>query len=216
MRTDREILTTLKNPSATIDELRTAEEELWLRYKMMVNKNWNILANQLDHSAAVLDAEDDFRSEAFFAMKKAVAAINLDKIRDDNWKFLGYYRLYLKTVRGQFIKNIKRAHKQERSLYAPALKGSGEILITDNDQSLIEDSASMDPLQVALHNESETQVNAAIAACLVKWDSKRKQIFEMRERGMSKGAIAKLYEVHPATITHYLNSMRMDLEQLMY
>jgi len=44
------------------------------------------------------------------------------------------------------------------------------------------------------------------------WNAKRQQIYRWREQGISKSNIAKKLEVHPATITYYMQSMQKDLE----
>jgi len=213
--TDREILQAIRNEATSEVERKRLTEVLWMQYKLLVHKNWATLRKQMNNSSAVLDVEGDYYSEAYIAFTKALAAINIDKIRDDNWKFLGYYRWYLKNVRTAFISKIRRTANNEVAL-TKNRRGSDKdaIMLPDVASSDVAlDMEMLDPLAMVVRRESEERCERAVDVCLARWDATRQSIFKMRQEGQSKGDIAKVLQVHPATITYYLNSMRRDMEQ---
>ena len=213
---DREILTQLKDQDvsrATKLELKT---ELWGRYSRLVHKNWAILRKQMDNSSIILEQEDDYYSEAYIAFNKALDAIKLEKIRDDKWKFIGYYRLYLKNVRTAFISKTRQRVKHEVANEIPSRGGPESDVLTLTDIASAEAAvltAKLDPLNSLLQSEAENNCSRAVRLCMEKWDPTRKKIFRLRESGSTKGDVAKALGVHPATITYYLKGMRADMEE---
>lgn len=213
--TDRDILLELRNSESSAERKQQLTEQLWSQYEMLVHKNWAILRRQLGSSPLILDQKEDYYSEAFVAFTKALEAINVEKIRDDNWKFLGYYRWYLKNVRTAFVSKTLRVYKNEVPLTVKTRGGQDSFLIL-TDIASKEAAITMeglDPLVQVVQRESEDRCISAVNACMAKWDATRQRIFQLREEGVAKGAIAKALEVHPATVTYYLNSMRQDIEQ---
>ena len=109
---DRELVTQLKATGS-----KALQEELWTRYQNLVHKNWAILRRQMDNSALILGMKDDFYSESFVAFRKTLDAVNMTKVHDDNWKFLGYFRLYLKNVRSDMISDLIKTYHHEKSYF---------------------------------------------------------------------------------------------------
>lgn len=209
--TDREILTQLRDKSTPVSTKKRLEEVLWTQYSRLVHKNWAILRKQMSNSAMILNQEDDFYSEAYIAFKKALAAIKLDKIKDNNWKFLGYYRLYLKNVRTAFIGKTVRLAAHETNL---SMEDAGEDTLLSRAAFNHSDpsDAVLDPLALVIQREGELNCDRAIEQCMSIWDEKRQQIFLLRQQGVTKSNIARELQVHPATITYYLKGMKLDME----
>jgi len=207
--TDRELITQLK--CSTGDIHKALLKVLYLRYEDLIHKNWAILRKQMDNSSLVMNVKDDFYSESFIAMIKALEAIKLDKIKDDKWLFLGYFRLYLKNVRSDFIDKIMKTNRAEKSFYVET--DDGEVPRIDFYTDVIDiEGHKFDPVEITERHMAEQRCMTAVAKCMSKWDDKRKDIFHKREQGISKSAIAASLNCHPATITYFLQSMKKDLE----
>jgi hypothetical protein len=192
-------------------ENTAAKAELWSRYQNLVHKNWFILREQMQNSIFVRDIKEDFYMEAYIALEKALHAVNLEKIYDDKWKFLGYYRLYLKNVRTELIKKI-RDRAREKPLFVET--DSSESCQTDLSPLLIEESAHRDdPQEIYIQVEGADRVRKAVAYCKNElWDEKRRTIFDLRAKGILKQDIALKLGIAAPTLTYYLNQMREDLE----
>lgn len=209
---DRKLLEALKgNPS--VAEKKELEEELWERYQNLVHKNWNILRKQMNNSSQIWAAQDDYYSDAYIAMKKCIKAIDLNKIENDKWKFVGYYRFYLKNVRSKIIKDISRLARTEKSMVLET-DSHGEISLADiamahNDNFTVYD----DPADLLVKKESQDHCDNAVDVCKKSWNEVRNKIYRLREEGVNKRAIATELGVHPATITYYMRGMKKDIEE---
>lgn len=210
---DRDLLIAIK----ATDNHPELVKALWDRYQNLIHKHWSILRKQLDNSSRILSSKDDFYSECYIAFMKAVDAINLDKIRDDNWKFLGYLRLYVGNVRNAMIDRILRVAENETSLFAENSEGD-EIIRTDISHISIENSIGRiaNPEEAVINEEAEDRCKRAVAQCMSTWDEKKREIFLLREKGVSKSNIATVLGVHPATITYHLKIMKGDLENKLF
>lgn len=209
---DRQLLTALKSGKDT----KNLQTELWIRYENLVHKNWAILRRQMDNSALIMNAKDDFYSESFLAFLKAIDAIDLSKIYDDKWKFIGYFRLYLKNVRSDIISAILKQYSHEKSFYVEGADGEEVARLDISPESAPEEFARYDPVEQTEKALAEARCKRAVAACMRQWDSKRRQIFSWREEGVGKSVIAQRLGCHPATITYHLDVMKKDLEAKLY
>jgi len=199
MLSDKELLVIIKTDKTKADK---ALYELWTRYQNLVHKNWSILRKQLNNSAAIIENRDDFYSESYIAFRKAVDAINLSKIYDDKWKFVGYFRFYLKNLRTEMISNVLKKYQVETSLYAK--KDGDEFVVTDLYEDLNQSYNPEKDLENKLLMES-------INKCMQLWDSKKKQIFEWRMQGIPKSVIAARLHVHPAAVSYHLKEMKTTI-----
>ncbi len=203
---DRELVTQLKATGS-----KALQEELWTRYQNLVHKNWAILRRQMDNSALILGMKDDFYSESFVAFRKTLDAVNMTKVHDDNWKFLGYFRLYLKNVRSDMISDLIKTYHHEKSYFVETSTGE-EVARIELSSDTTPENHKFDPVTISENNEGQRRCEEALASCMSHWNAKRQQIYRWREQGISKSNIAKKLEVHPATITYYMQSMQKDLE----
>lgn len=184
---------------------------LWFRYENQVHRHWAILRRQLSNSSMILELESDFYNEAYVAFTKAVAAIDLKKIRDDKWKFVGYFKYYLTNLRTEFITKLVRQYHTERPFYAETEEGSvPRIELTVNDTY---EHTMYSPETVLERKLEEQKVHSAVAHCMKRWDTRRRDIFKLRKQGLAKGEVAAKLNVHPATITYHLQAMKQDLQK---
>lgn len=212
---DREILTSLKQDLPQ-EERKRLEDLLWNRYQRLIHKNWGVLKRQMNNSGQILSRENDYFSDAYIAMRKCIDAINLSKIEDDNWKFVGYYRFYLRNVRSNIIRTLNREYHNECSL---AVEGEDhrEVSLVDLMISHSEELTHQnDPAEIMVHNEEQRTCDLAVSQCMKSWNDIRKEIFSLREEGVPKKKIADKLKVHPATITYYMKGMKKDLEAALH
>lgn len=207
---DRQILLEIKSKPG-INRNNELETILWKRYQRLIDKNWNILKKQMNHSSLILSEEDEFYSEAYVAFRKCIEAINVDKIDNDNWKFLGYYRLYLKNVRTTLIKRVVLKAKKEKCIEYK-IDDRGDVLLSDfmvahSDLFVVND----DPSDLLVQKESLDTYNAAINKCKENWSGTKREIYDRKLEGDSNSDIARSLKVHPATITYYIKLMRKDV-----
>jgi hypothetical protein len=209
---DRDILISLKsNPPD--EERKYLENILWVRYQRLIHKNWGILKRQMNNSSQILAKEDDYFSDAYIAMKKCITAIDISKIENDNWKFVGYYRFYLRNVRSHIITTINKEYHNECSLTIES-DDQREVSLVDLMVSHSKELANQnDPAEIVVHTEEQRVCDLAVASCMQSWNDIRRQIFSLREEGIPKKKIADRLQVHPATVTYYMKGMRADIEK---
>jgi len=204
---DRELLAAIK---ATGDKMLL--QSLWDRYANLVHKNWAILRRQMDGSGLIMNMHDDFYSESYIAFRKAVDAIDLSKVRDDKWKFIGYFRFYLKNVRADMISLLLKRYQHEKSFYLETADGDEVARIDTMPEVIDTEGMKFDPVEITERRAAEERCELVVRECKQGWDDRRKQIFSLREAGIAKHVIAETLKVHPATITYYLQSMKKDIE----
>jgi hypothetical protein len=178
---------------------------LWNKYDKLVHKHWHVLRRQLNTSSIIMDYKDDFYSDAYIAFRKAVAAVDLKKINDDNWKLLGYFGWYLQTLRTNLVKSVIRKYDNEESLYISNPNQDHEILKTD----LHYDTLSPDIADEIVACEDIYTIRS-------RWDKPRQFVFDQRVQGVPKKDIAAALGVHPSMVSFYLRSMKKDLSSVSY
>ena len=184
-----------------------SERVLWDRYQNLVHKHYHIMERQMNHSPQVKEQRDDFYSESYLAFRKAVRAVDLEKIRDDKWKFVGYFRFYIMNLRNDMINQIVRKYHHEKPM----------VVVSDSEQEL-----NRSDLQVSLeegqYGSTEEILNRiaeeqATKICFQKWDTKKKFIFNQKKNGLNNTEIAKLLDVNCATITYHMQNMAKDFRE---
>ena len=190
------------------------KQDLWERYIKLVHKNWHILKKQLQESSHIMNAEDDYYMEAYIAFEKTLQAVDLSAVYNDKWKFLGYFRLYLKNVRSSMINEIINTVQHEQAISITT--EDGEISRTDLSEILVEKSSWQDnPESIYIMNQGQELVDDAVDYCFRYWDEKQKLIYKLRLDGVLKQDIAKQLGITPSTLTYHMNKMRDDLEDAM-
>ena len=183
---------------------------LWLRYENQVHKQWAVLRRQMNNSSLILEYHDDFYSEAYIAFCKAVNAVDLEKVRDDKWRFVGYFFFYLQNLRTDTITLMLHRAKREISLYVETDEGE----VSRVDLEPLEDGRAYGNPEADLMAKADTaRVQEAVNHCMSIWDDRKKEIYRLRQEGYAKGVAAEKLGVHPATITYHLQMMQKDLEK---
>jgi hypothetical protein len=165
----------------------------------------------MNTSSSVISLKEDFYSESFLTFDKALSAIKLSKIRDDNWKFLGYYGYYLNSTKNTFARNIIKKYRHETALEVPASDADQKtILLSDLSQHGVSQSAED---EIVLHDET-SRIQKAIKKCNTKlWTSEQKQIFALRAGGESVKSICTLIGISSWKYKKLLDEMKVVLDQ---
>jgi hypothetical protein len=104
---DRALVSYIKESGVEEPNRNQAEYILYKRYENFLHKHWHSLSKQLYSSGGTLQGlRDDFYSETYFVFKRALKAVDLQKVRDDNWKFLGYFGFYLSNYRNKYAEKV--------------------------------------------------------------------------------------------------------------
>lgn len=207
--TDQELIAGIKSTAG--ESQKALLDTLWRRYENQVHKHWAILRKQMNSSCLVLELHDDFYGEAYIAFYKAIKAIKLDKIRDDKWRFVGYFKYYLTNLRGEFITKMRKQASSETPFYVET--ADGEVAKIELAPGVEYEQSANSPEEILGKKLEEERTQLAVQHCLQTWDARRREIFQLRQQGFAKGEVADQLGVHPATITYHLQVMKQDLEQ---
>jgi hypothetical protein len=197
--TDREIVRRIKeggdSPAA-----QQLIYHLYRRYDLFVHKHWGYVMRQL-RGRVSSDIRDDFYSESYIAFIRALNAVSMSKIRDDNWKFLGYYGYFLLNKRKNFIKEILERRREELPLHktkTPSDQVTGAYITEDDfhkfnvHQPVLKHTISLTRSgeELCIQKDISSKVYSAIKNCKdTVWSEEERQIFTMKERGESPSTI---------------------------
>ncbi len=206
---DRDLVFEIKNGSESAQK----KWVLFKRYERLIHKHWHRLRYALDNSGYVQDTKEDFYSEAFITFCATLDAINLDKVRDDKWKFLGYFRWYLSNQRNSAAKRIIRKHQKETPIEVavenPKSVRPRSVYITDSFDHLSAPSAE----ESFIMKEETDRFWSALKRCKSKiWSSQEVEIFNRRERGESLGVIGESLNISTPTLRKRLSAMLLTLK----
>jgi len=207
---DRDLIYEIKNNQETSSKNRWI---LFKRYENLIHKHWHGLRNTLDNSRYVQDVKDDFYSDAFITFCSALDAINLDKVRDNKWKFLGYFGWYLSNQRNSSARRIIKKHQKETAIEIavenPRSSRPKNIYITDSFDHL----SSLSTEEEVIKNDESQRFWTALNRCKTKiWSSVESEIFDRREKGESIGTIGQSMKLSTPIIRKTLSSMLSTLK----
>jgi len=178
---DRALVTLIKT-SENKEEERNARHVLYHRYERFVHKHWHSLNGRLNRSPIALELKNDFYAESYIVFEKALKATKLSKIRDDKWKFLGYYGFYLSTLKNNFVKRAVQKYHNETSIEAPVESASRPVLLSDMAEAGVIPSAEDQVIQ----KDQQRRFWKALTQCQsTVWDGTRRTIWERRAAGVS-------------------------------
>ena len=209
---DRQIVTAIKTTPGT-PYAQELTYELYQRYLNFVHKHWHALSRTLNASHLVLDIKDDFYSESYVSFTKALNATNITKIKNNNWKFLGYFGFYLSNQRKTFAKRLIQKYHMETPLEVSEVSdGAGEKTILLSDISLQGATASAE--ESFIEDDSRRRFWSGLSYCRESlWSSTEKHIFDMREKGESIRAICDKLQISPWKYNKILATMKDQLTQ---
>ncbi len=179
---DRVLVTNIKTTRDPV-QVQRMKHQLYSRYSRLVHKHWHGLTKQMNSSPAVLRMKEDFYSESYETFNKALNAVSLDKIKNDQWKFLGYFGFYLSATRNRYARNIVKQYKNEtpieiktpntadRSVYLPDLSHEGTSRSAEDE---------------AIAKDEKKRFWKALKKCQTEiWTEEQNQIFRLRSKKTS-------------------------------
>jgi len=202
----------VKRIKASQDErqIKDMTHALYIRYMNFIHKHWHALSRQLNTSHLVRDIKEDFYSESFVSFSKALAAIDTTKIKDNKWKFLGYFGFYLSNQRNSSAKKIIKKYQAETPIEIPEASGERTIYLSD-----ISEKGSVSSAEDTFMKEDQRkQFWSGLSYCKDSlWNDTEKQIFEMREKGNSIKAICNQLQMSQWKCKKILGCMKEQFKE---
>ncbi len=201
---DVSLVTSIKT-SSDESQVREMTHVLYTRYSNFVHKHWHSLSRQLNGSHQVQDVKDDFYSESYVSFSRALAAIDITKIKNNKWKFLGYFGFYLSNQRNTFAKKIIKKYQAETPIEIPEASGDRTIYLSD----ISEKGAVSSAEDAYMEEDQRKRFWQGLSYCKNKlWSDTEKQIFNMRENGKSIKVICETLSMSPWKCNKILTQMK--------
>jgi hypothetical protein len=185
---------------------------LYCRYNNFVHKHWHALSRDLNASHLVQDVKDDFYSESYVSFTKALNAIDVSKILNNNWKFLGYFGFYLSNQRKTFAKKIIQKYHTETPLEvseASCSDGDRTVLLSD----IVDAGTVSSAEETFIEDDTRRRFWSGLSYCKeTVWGDIEKRIFTMREKGESIRTICGELDMSPWKYNKILDTMKQQLE----
>lgn len=215
---DRELVSLIKSLENEENNYlyNLACEVLMGRYEQQIHKNWWKLRAQMNNSQIIDSLKEEYYSEAQEAFWTAIQKINLDKVRDDNWKCVGWIDFYLRNVRTKMIKDTLQKGKIKSLTSMKEEEGVDESLLVDPDVELAywEDIGYKTEPSYAYEITEANEICAnAVAYCRNGWDSYKNQIFDYLQEGKTRAEIAKIMGENPMKIYQVATNMKKDMKK---
>lgn len=205
---DRDLVSKIKS---TIDreEEREARHVLYRRYERFVHKHWHSLNSRMNRSSAVMEQKNDFYAESYVVFEKALRAVNVSKIRDNKWKFLGYYGFYLSTLKNNFAKGIVNQYHNETAIEIPISSTSKNMILSDMSEAGIVPSAE----DVVIKQDQQRRFWSALTQCQSTiWDDTKRVIWNRRAAGVSIKETCEELNISTWRFNKILSEMKTQLD----
>lgn len=207
---DRQLVETIK-ASTDPKQIAAMRYALYARYEKFVHKHWHKLSSQLNASRATMEVKDDFYNESFVTFTTALDAVSVTKIRDNNWKFLGYYGFYLSNQRKSFARKVIQKHRHETSLEAPNPESPNSTIYLSD---MVDVGRVPSAEEIILEQEGKAQFWKAVKICREKlWDTTSNAIFDARLKKTPIKTICTTLGISPWKYNKVLTQMRQDLDK---
>lgn len=215
---DYQLVSIIKNsdPDNQTYEYNLASKVLFERYERQLHKNWWKLRAQMNGSQLIENLKEEYYSEAQEAFWVAIQKINLDKVRDDNWKCVGWIDFYLRNVRTKLIKDTKLNSKSKSITSMKEDEGDDGSLIVDPDVEIAyweSEGFRREPSYAYETMESVGNCENAVAMCKAGWSNYKNEIFDYLQEGKTKTEIAKIMNENPMKIYQVTTSMKKDMKK---
>lgn len=206
---DKDLVTMIKTSDGE-DLIREVTHVLYVRYMNFIHKHWHALSRQLNTSYLVQDIKEDFYSESYVSFSKALAAVDITKIKNSSWKFLGYFGFYLSNQRNTFAKRIIKKYRAETPIEVPESSGERTIYLSD-----ISEKGAVSSAEDTFMQENQRQrFWDGLSYCKDEiWTDTEKRIFEMREKGDSIKSICTELGMSPWKCNKILTRMKQQFEE---
>lgn len=192
-----------------------AVEALWKRYQNQVHRNWHKLCKALEESGNILSLHDDFYEEAQEVFLKALEAIDISKIRDNDWKFVGYFDYYLRNLRTRFHKEVKKMSNM-KSIDSLCIDGVSSFNDPDVEISYWRNEGYKYSPEYALEeSEGEERCKEAVNKCMASWNETQRKIFSLLLECAKKKDISKTLNIPLQRVYVECNRMKNDMKKFL-
>lgn len=166
---------------------------LYMRYLPLINKKYTKFKKIF---TSISMEREDYQSEAYFEMLKAVDYVNFEKItKPDTWKFLGVFIWYLDAFSWETVRVFNNKEVKDTSLTVANDEGE-EVSVTDLVPDLCEESSET----VAVNAYYEKEALSKFYASLTDFETKvLKKRIDVREHGKPR----QLTEIAAEMKTNY-------------
>ena len=206
---DRQLVEDIKKDPESA-QARDMMHVLYTRYMNFIHKHWHALSRQLNGSHLVQDIKDDFYSESYVSFTKALTAIDVGKIQNNSWKFLGYFGFYLSNQRNTFAKKIIKKYQEETPIEISEPSGERTVYLSD----ISEKGTVVSAEDAFLQDDQRRRFWGGLSRCKEElWGDVEKRIFDMREKGESIKTICTTLEMSPWKYNKILERMKQQFDQ---
>lgn len=210
---DRELITLIKNHSTTEREFQESYKVLLERYLNQIHKNWWRLKSSIHADSITNTFKDEYYCEAYEAFVTAVNRISLEKIRDDNWKLVGYLDFYLRNVRKNLTQEIFKLER-ERPLECDNDDSTRVSNLNEAETSYWETSGYLTNPEYAYLREEEVAIKKGIIEeCAKKWNPQKYRVYKGMFEGKSSVETAKELSLTPTQIYGLKLRLKADVRK---
>lgn len=215
---DRNLIKIIKDPETSKEDYNKAYEVLFNRYEKQIHKMWWSLSRQFGGQGIVETLKDEYYSEAYEAFHKAVTKIDLNEIRDDNWKLVQYSSFYLRNVKTklskQIIKNINVRSTQ--NLQSLGLEEDSQENRMDRETEMAyyeNEGYKNNPEYICIRRSEEKICRDALNASYSNWNDLKRKIYKGLISNKSKAEIARELGINNSRLYNNINSMKEELKK---
>lgn len=213
-----ELIRIIKNPDTSETMYNEACEILIKRYEKMIHYHWWKLQQELNKTGYVNSVKEDYYDAAYEALFKAITKVDLDRIKDENFKILQLASWYISNVRTKLRKQVLTKVSKNKGLVTIALDNDEDSNVIDSDvEKAYNESFGYitDPIYNYEVKEGEENCERALKECFSKWNSEEKQIYKYLEKGKNKTEISQMMGLPVTKVYSITKKMRSDMKKSM-
>jgi hypothetical protein len=165
----------------------------------------------MNASSSVIGLKEDFYSECYVTFSKALNAVSLAKIRDDKWKFVGYFGFYLSATKNSYARGIvkKFQHETPIEVSSPS-SGDKTVYLSDLSKQGIVKSAE----DTVIEADEQERISKALARCQTRlWTEEQNRIFALRAKALSIKAVCAEMGISSWRYNKLLTEMKASLDK---
>lgn len=168
----------------------------------------------MNGSPLVESMKEDYFSEAYEAFFKAVDRIDLSKVKDENWKVVGYADFYLKNVKSKFRKRVIDESKVRPIDENSQREEKASTFDNDIEEKYQEEEGYKEnPEYKALQKIEAEKILKIIEKCKPHWNDRKKYIIEGLLAGKTKPQIAKELGIRSGLVTNSFESIKREINR---
>jgi hypothetical protein len=151
--------------------------------------------------------KSDFECDSYIAFMDALNYVNLEKVINDKWKFLGVYGFYLSNLRRSYR---RRALSQAREMSSTVSRSEEEINLLDNPKY-----STLSAEDAFFENESQNKI-------LYFWnhidrflDSRELKVSELKREGKTLTEIRVAMNLNASEVHRLIKSVEYKVKSYM-